>query len=337
MKHNKDFTALPNSVLLDKRLKQMDKLVFWAINSFAFGKRTFCFPSEVTLSQTCLISVSTVKRSIKNLTAFGYVKVARRGKMQTNVYEILLGSDSSIELSDSSPMNGHSESDSSPMNGHSERSDSSSMTPVIVHLEHGDSSPVNPEALQGKKDKEKKEGEAPVKEEEAPPSGASLPAETKNTGTLPSASTADETGKASTGLSGVTPGRSRNIERVIQMFSDLCKGSLNLDYSASTKDNSYANQIIEFMLQENNGNGAAARQLLIDLILWLFVEAKSDSYHVQEFLNRPCLDKLNHWKSELLYDFRLSKNHEAKAVERIDNSLQKWLDLQELNNKERTK
>jgi hypothetical protein len=89
MKHEKPFTALPNAVLMDKKLNNNAKVVYWAINTFAYGKRTACWPSETTIATLCGISISSVYRAVRALSEHGYLKVVHRGKQQSNVYEIL--------------------------------------------------------------------------------------------------------------------------------------------------------------------------------------------------------------------------------------------------------
>ncbi len=124
MKHKKDYTELSNKVLNDSGLKPIDKVVFWAVSRFAHGKKIFCFPSEASIAQICGVSVKTIQRAIRTLTDMKYIKVKRRGKMQTNYYTIL------------------TESDATPV------------SPVMRQKRGGDATPVSLEEGQEKKEKE---------------------------------------------------------------------------------------------------------------------------------------------------------------------------------------
>lgn len=95
------FVVVGKAVVMDERLKAIDKAVFLSLISFSGGwDRENTFPGRNAIARRAGCSLESVKRSLKLLEELGYLKIVHRvsGKVNlSNMYEITLmewGSDS---------------------------------------------------------------------------------------------------------------------------------------------------------------------------------------------------------------------------------------------------
>jgi len=158
MKYNKNYTMLPHVVLNDNRLSSTDKLVFWAISSFAFGNKNTCDPDETTLAKMCGVSEKTIERAVTKLEKCGYIESTQRGNNKTNLYRILIDSDQTTgQTTDQTSMSTRSQSDQTTGQTTGQTTDQTSMSDPLLRTK-----------------KEEEGGETEQEKGEATPPGAVL-------------------------------------------------------------------------------------------------------------------------------------------------------------------
>lgn len=64
-------------------------MVYSALLSFCFDKKTICFPTQEKLSKFASCSVAQVKRVLKKLEQYKLIKIINNGVKKTNTYEIV--------------------------------------------------------------------------------------------------------------------------------------------------------------------------------------------------------------------------------------------------------
>jgi hypothetical protein len=75
MKHSKPFTILPNQVLKDKRLSHADKIIYWAISTFAYGTKDIAYPGNEALFELTGILSQHISKHTTNLRDCGYIEI----------------------------------------------------------------------------------------------------------------------------------------------------------------------------------------------------------------------------------------------------------------------
>jgi len=84
---NRDFTMIPNKLLLDTSLNEVDKMVWLVLKYHAKQKQT-CWPSLRLTAREMKKSERTVERHMKKLQRAGWVVVTQRFN-SSNIYEPL--------------------------------------------------------------------------------------------------------------------------------------------------------------------------------------------------------------------------------------------------------
>ncbi len=85
MNKKKGYTIISNLVLTDDSLTGKDKLVYWAVKSFAHNK-DWSIPGEATLHELTGVSQQHISKHTSHLEERGYMRVERRGGQRTNKY-----------------------------------------------------------------------------------------------------------------------------------------------------------------------------------------------------------------------------------------------------------
>lgn len=84
------FITLSNNVT--KKLAAYSKTsypyIYWILESYCYGEKDTCFPSQETLAKDCNVSVRTIQRAIRLFKELGLIKVFKRSK-KSNLYKIL--------------------------------------------------------------------------------------------------------------------------------------------------------------------------------------------------------------------------------------------------------
>ncbi|MFD3157022.1 helix-turn-helix domain-containing protein [Haloimpatiens sp. FM7330] len=81
---NCGYIVLDKSIL-DMNLSGQVLKLYCILESYCFGKKNYCFPSQKTLSLKLGKSVRTIQRYLKILFKLGIVKIKRRGSI-SNLY-----------------------------------------------------------------------------------------------------------------------------------------------------------------------------------------------------------------------------------------------------------
>ncbi|MDU1413479.1 MAG: helix-turn-helix domain-containing protein [Clostridium sp.] len=82
------FTNVNNDVMTSSKLSVGARTLYFILNSYCFGNKTECFPSQKTLSKALGKSVRTVQRYLIELKENGLIAIKNRGYL-TNIYTIL--------------------------------------------------------------------------------------------------------------------------------------------------------------------------------------------------------------------------------------------------------
>ena len=69
----KGFTQLSNALADTLQLGMRDKSVLWMLLRRAYGKKTWCNPSQAGIAEQLSIRRETVKAALDSLTAFGLI------------------------------------------------------------------------------------------------------------------------------------------------------------------------------------------------------------------------------------------------------------------------
>ena len=90
MKKRLRFAKVAYTVLIDRNLNPIDKIVYCVLDSFANGKTgANCFPSYKAIAQRLNKSNSTVKRSLKKLKEGGYITWTPGYTGMANLYTLV--------------------------------------------------------------------------------------------------------------------------------------------------------------------------------------------------------------------------------------------------------
>lgn len=82
-----NFTMIGNDIMCTNISNGAFRL-YVILKSYCYGKKTTCFPSQITLGERMRKSVKTIQRYLNELIAAKLVKKQRRGSI-SNQYEIL--------------------------------------------------------------------------------------------------------------------------------------------------------------------------------------------------------------------------------------------------------
>lgn len=82
------FTNVNNDVMTNSNISCGARTLYFILNSYCFGDKTKCFPSQATLSKVIGKSVRTVQRYLVELKENGLILIKNRGYL-TNIYTIL--------------------------------------------------------------------------------------------------------------------------------------------------------------------------------------------------------------------------------------------------------
>lgn len=86
---NVQFTQVPNTIIKDKKTSSNEKVIYIYLLSLYNDVKKCSYPSLETISNALNISVTTVKKSIKNLVNLGYMKIEKEkcSKGYFNIYK----------------------------------------------------------------------------------------------------------------------------------------------------------------------------------------------------------------------------------------------------------
>ena len=86
---NIQFTQVPNTIIKDKKTSSNEKVIYIYLLSLYNDVKKCSYPSLETISNALNISVTTVKKSIKNLVNLGYMKIEKEkcSKGYFNIYK----------------------------------------------------------------------------------------------------------------------------------------------------------------------------------------------------------------------------------------------------------
>lgn len=82
-----NFTPVSNDII-NMNMSDGAFRLYCLIQSYCYGEKTECYPSQKTLAEKLRKSVRTIQRYITELIKFGLIKVKRRGST-SNLYEVL--------------------------------------------------------------------------------------------------------------------------------------------------------------------------------------------------------------------------------------------------------
>lgn len=89
LKPRKGFVIAPIAVLRSPLLSPEDKLLYFELCSWAWGKST-CFPKQSYLAKHLNCSKSSIKRRLRNLVTHGLIIVHdRRSSGKASIYELV--------------------------------------------------------------------------------------------------------------------------------------------------------------------------------------------------------------------------------------------------------
>lgn len=103
--------------------------------------------------------------------------------------------------------------------------------------------------------------------------------------------------------------RSRNIDKIRDLFSEYCKCFLKLDYTPEPNDKQCVNSIFTLALQKANTEKEAG-QLIASVMSYVIMSDRSKNWYVQKFHEKPCLDRLSHHIAGLMNFHNTSKSNE---------------------------
>jgi hypothetical protein len=84
------FTVIPNELIQDHDLTLIETRVLIALYSFRNPRTTnTAWPGRVALAERCGYHVNVVSKATTRLERKGWIRKVRRGKKQTNVYEMI--------------------------------------------------------------------------------------------------------------------------------------------------------------------------------------------------------------------------------------------------------
>lgn len=82
------FTMIPNGVISDKNISHGAFRLYCILNSYCYGSKDSCFPSQNTLAQRMNKCIRTIQRYLRELMENGIIKIVRRGSV-SNLYQLL--------------------------------------------------------------------------------------------------------------------------------------------------------------------------------------------------------------------------------------------------------
>jgi hypothetical protein len=80
--------VIPAAVVSDRKLSSSAKVVYAAIASYTANGTKECFPSHAAIAERAGMGMRSISRPIHELARAGYIEVTRRGKRQSNLYEV---------------------------------------------------------------------------------------------------------------------------------------------------------------------------------------------------------------------------------------------------------
>lgn len=83
-----NFTMVSNEVISDKNISHGAFRLYCILNSYCYGNKDTCFPSQKTLAGRMNKCVRTIQRYLKELMRKGVIKIMRRGST-SNLYQLL--------------------------------------------------------------------------------------------------------------------------------------------------------------------------------------------------------------------------------------------------------
>ena len=79
------FVQVPRCILKHMKLSVGAKATYGLLLSYAW-EENFCYPAQATLAKDLSVSISQVRRYLKELQQEGYIKAKQRGLTLTNIY-----------------------------------------------------------------------------------------------------------------------------------------------------------------------------------------------------------------------------------------------------------
>ncbi|MFZ3301392.1 MAG: helix-turn-helix domain-containing protein [Microgenomates group bacterium] len=86
---HKNFTQIPNEIILDKSLPDSEFRMYVLLKSYKYGDNGNVFPSQATLARARGKSRESVNKQIQSLRNKGYIDYKRRGYSQSNLYHFI--------------------------------------------------------------------------------------------------------------------------------------------------------------------------------------------------------------------------------------------------------
>lgn len=74
MLKNPDFIVIPHQLILDRRLRPTDQLVYGVVYWMERLRDGKCTASNKTIGEVCMVSVSAVKNGLTRLEKYGYIE-----------------------------------------------------------------------------------------------------------------------------------------------------------------------------------------------------------------------------------------------------------------------
>lgn len=82
-----NFTMIPNEIISNKNISQGAFKLYCILNSYCYGNKDTCFPSQKTLAEQMKKCIRTIQRYLKELIENGIIKIKRRGST-SNLYQL---------------------------------------------------------------------------------------------------------------------------------------------------------------------------------------------------------------------------------------------------------
>ncbi|QAT40992.1 helix-turn-helix domain-containing protein [Clostridium sp. JN-9] len=83
-----NFTMIPNEIMSNKNISHGAFKLYCILNSYCYGSKDTCFPSQNTLAQRMNKCIRTIQRYLKELIENGIIIIKRRGSV-SNLYQLL--------------------------------------------------------------------------------------------------------------------------------------------------------------------------------------------------------------------------------------------------------
>jgi DNA-binding transcriptional regulator YhcF (GntR family) len=79
---------IPNEIISNKNISHGAFKLYCILNSYCYGNKDTCFPSQKTLAEHMKKCTRTIQRYLKELLDNGIIKIMRRGST-SNLYQLL--------------------------------------------------------------------------------------------------------------------------------------------------------------------------------------------------------------------------------------------------------